>query len=176
VLVGLYIMPLAGIAFAWFTVALRTWIIRSRVRRNILLSDVQLVSGVLFVALFFASAGTYSGTAASVEFNGADVDVGIARQLPLYGSTLMFVFAIRTAAMFVFATSNIARAAALLPRWFTLAGFVVGVFMLLSASFTPVLVLVFLVWMLTLCVLLFLRIPERLRIPADPRLAVPSEG
>jgi hypothetical protein len=48
--------------------------------------------------------------------------------------------------------------------------------MLLSASFTPVLVLVFPVWMLTLCVLLFLRIPERLRIPADPRLAVPSEG
>jgi hypothetical protein len=66
-----------------------------------------------------------------------------------------------------------------LPRWFTLAGFVVGVFMLLSASFTPVLVLVFPAWMLTLCVLLFLRarrIPETLRIPADPRLGVPSEG
>jgi len=59
--------------------------------------------------------------------------------------------------MFVFSTSTIARGAKILPRWFTLAGYVVGVFMLLSASFSPVLVLAFPVWMLGLCVLLLLR-------------------
>jgi hypothetical protein len=169
VLVGLYIMPFAGMAFVWFIVALRMWISRSNRRENILLSNIQLVSGIVFVALFFASAATTSASAATVEFGGADVDPQLARQLPLYGNTLMMVFAVRMAAMFVFATSNIARTSSLLPRWFTIGGFIVGLFMLLSVSFTPVLVLAFPVWMLCLCGLLLWRarrIPRELTVDA----------
>jgi len=112
------------------------------------------VSGILFVAMFFASAATWSATAASVEFSDALIDTTAARQLPFYGDTLMFVFAIRMAAMFVFATCSIARTAGILPHWFTSAGLVVGVVMLLSATFTPLLVLAFPLWLLVLCVLL----------------------
>jgi len=133
------------------------WISQSNRREDILLSNIQLVSGILYVALFFASAATSSATAASVEFADATVAPDVARQLPLYGNALMFVFAARMAAMFVFATSNIGRANRVLPRWFTLLGFAVGVFMLLSASFTPLLILVFPVWMLGLSFLLLLR-------------------
>jgi hypothetical protein len=167
VLAGLYIMPFAGIAFVWFIVALRMWISYSGRREDILLSNVQLVSGILYVALFFASAATSSATAASVEFVGTSVSPDVARQLPLYGNALMFVFAARMAAMFVFTTSNIARANKVLPRWFIWLGFAVGVFMLLSASFTPVLILVFPAWMLCLSVLLLLRAS---RIPRETTL------
>jgi len=157
ILVGLYVMPFAGIAFVWFIVALRMWIAHSLSdsRENVLLSNVQLVSGILYLAMFFASAATSSATAASVEFEGAIIDTTSARQLPLYGNALLFVFGVRMAAMFVFTTCNIARSAGILPRWFTLGGLVVGVFMLLSATFTPLLVLAFPLWLIVLCVLLF---------------------
>jgi hypothetical protein len=174
VLAGLYIMPFAGIAFVWFIVALRMWISQSNRREDVLLSNIQLVSGILYVALFFASSATTSATAASVEFADAGIAPDMARQLPLYGNALMFVFAARMGAMFVFATSNIARANKVLPRWFTLLGFAVGLFMLLSASFTPILILVFPVWLLMLSGLLLLRashIPAELTLGEGPTLA-----
>jgi hypothetical protein len=47
ILVGLYVMPFAGIAFLWFSVALRAWIRASSARETELLSGMQLVSGIL---------------------------------------------------------------------------------------------------------------------------------
>ena len=65
-----------------------------------------------------------STTTVSVEVAGATVEPAIARQLPLYGHTLMFGFALRMAAMFVFTTSTTTRKMRVLPGWFTLAGYV----------------------------------------------------
>jgi hypothetical protein len=177
-LVGLYVMPFAGIAFVWFIVALRMWISLSHRRENVLLSNVQLVSGILFLAMFFASGAASAAAAASVEFAGAVVNPDLARQLPLYGSTLLLVFGMRMAAMFVFTTSSIARTTGILPRWFTYAGYAVGLFMLLSASFSPLLVLVFPAWMFTLCILLFVRarrIPVDAAFPVEARTQLPLE-
>ena len=60
-LVGLYLMPFAGIAFIWFVVALRMWVEATARRRNILLSDMQLATGILYVALSFAGAASTLG-------------------------------------------------------------------------------------------------------------------
>jgi hypothetical protein len=156
ILVWLYLMPFAGIAFLWFVVALRMWINESARRENVLLSNVQLVSGVLFLALFFAGAAATAAMATGVEFSDAPIDPAVARQLPLLGSTLLLVFAMRMAAVFVFATSSIGRSTGVLPRWFTLAGYPVGAFLLLSATFSKALVLVFPGWVLVLSLLLLL--------------------
>ncbi len=155
VLVGLYLMPFAGIAFIWFIVALRMWISGSSRREDILLSNIQLVSGILFVGLFFAGGAAAAASAAGVEFSSGPVDVAAARQLPALGNALIFVFAMRMAAMFMFATSNIGRTTGVLPRWFVVTGFVVGLFLLLSATFSQFLVLVFPVWTLVLSLFLF---------------------
>ncbi|TDD64939.1 hypothetical protein E1262_26650 [Jiangella aurantiaca] len=167
VLVGLYLMPFAGIAFLWFIVALRTWIAHSVARENALISNVQLVSGIVFIALFFAGAGATATLATSVEFADAQIDPVTARQFPQYGNSLLFVFAMRMAAMFVITTSKIGRSAGILPRWFTWTGFGVGLFLLLSVSFYPALVVVFPVWLLMLSGLLLLRAR---RIPVDAAL------
>jgi hypothetical protein len=66
----------------------------------------------------------------------------------------------RLAAMFVFTTSNITRRHGLLPRWFALVGFAVGLFLLLSASLNPLLIVVFPAWVLVLSVLLLLRVKQ----------------
>ncbi len=151
---GLYLMPFAGIAFIWFSVALRMWTSGHVRRENVLLSNVQLVSGILYVGLFFAAGAAAAATAASAEFEGAQAPTALIDELPKYAGTLIFVFAVRMAAMFVFTTTNIARSAHILPRWFVLVGYVVGLFLLLSASFSKALVLVFPIWVLVLCVIL----------------------
>lgn len=163
-LVGLYVMPFAGIAFLWFIVSLRMWISSHGRRISELLSNVQLVSGILFIGLFFTAAAAEAVSVASAEFASAGVNPTIARQLPLFGSTLLIVFAMRMAAMFVFTTSNIGRATGVLPKWFVFVGFAVGLFLLLSATLSSLLVLVFPLWMIVLCAILMWRARS---LPAD---------
>lgn len=154
ILVGLYVMPFAGIAFLWFSVALRAWIRASSPRESEVFSGIQLASGILYVGMFFAAAASHSVVAVSIEFSRSPLDPVVARQFPQYGATLMLVFAMRMAAMFVFTTSRIGKITGVLPRWFTNVGLVVGLFLLLSATFSRVLVLVFPFWLLVLCGLL----------------------
>jgi hypothetical protein len=167
--VGLYIMPFAGIAFLWFIVALRVWASTSSQSINVLQSNIQLVSGVIFVALFFVGSAALSVLAVSVQYANGPVDPVTARQFPIFGSSILLFFAMRMAAMFVFTTSAIGRSTRILPRWFALIGFVVGLFLLLAASMTPVLMLVFPAWVIALCVILLrnaMRIPKDIRLPA----------
>jgi len=174
-IVGLYLMPFAGIAFIWFVVALRMWVAATALRVNILLSNIQLVAGILYIALLFAGAASTSVLAASVEFSKGDVDPVAAYQFPQFGSTLILVFALRMAAMFVVTTSTIGRTSHVLPPWFAWSGYLVGIFLLLSASLQPWLGLVFPIWLIVLSAILLRRalsIPADLTMPA--RTAQPS--
>ena len=173
--VGLYIMPFAGIAFLWFAVAMRAWASLSTQTRSVLQSNLQFVSAVIFVVLIFVAAAAIAVVAATVSFTPGRIDADIARQFPVFGVSLTLFFAMRMAAMFVFTTSAIGWSAGILPRWFAYAGFAVGGFLLLSASFTPFLVLLFPAWIIVLCVLL---IDWARRIPTDVRLpnTVPGAG
>jgi hypothetical protein len=163
-LVGLYLMPFAGIAFMWFSVSLRMWIEGSKREISYLLSNIQLVSSIIYVALFFCSAGSLSVVAASVEFSDGQIDADIARGFPDLGRTLLFVFAFRMASMFVLTTSTIGRTTKILPRWFCFSGYAVGLFLLLSASFLAWFAIVFPAWLLVLGVILLIRARQ---IPAD---------
>ena len=157
VLVGLYVMPFAGIAFLWFSTILRLLIRTRELRHGELFSNVQFVSGILYVGLFFAAAAASSVMAVSIEFSRSTIDPVVARQFPQYGATLLLAFAMRMAAMFVFTTSRLGSMGGVLPRWFARLGFLVGLFLLLSASFRRELVLIFPLWLLALSVLLLVR-------------------
>jgi hypothetical protein len=61
------------------------------------------------------------------------------------------------ASMFVISTTNITRSVGIIPKWFAILGFLVGVGLLLSASFNRALVLVFPIWILVFCALLIRR-------------------
>ncbi len=172
-LFGLYVMPFAGIAFIWFIVALRTWISEHLLRGHMLMSNIQLVSGILYVGLFFTAGAAEGATSASVQFTDAPIDPVLARQFPQFGSTIILIFAMRMAAMFVFSTSSIARSTKVLPSWFTYSGYVVGLFLLLSATFSKYLILVFPTWLLVLCILMMIRVRQ---IPADGIIRPASSG
>jgi hypothetical protein len=172
ILAGLYVGPFAGMAFIWFLVSLRMWVDSSAHRVNVLLSNIQLVAGIVYVALLFAGLAASSVLAASVEFADGEINPVAARQFPQYGDTLLFVFSFRMAAMFVFTTSAIGRASGILPRPFVWSGYAVGLFLLLSAGFKDWFALVFPFWLLALTGILLVRarrIPPELRLPASGR-------
>jgi hypothetical protein len=179
--VGLYIMPFAAIAFLWFIVALRQWIELGAPRaRNVLFSNVQLVSGIVFLALFLVGAAATAATAANAEFTDSPMEPSAARILPSLGQTILIVMAMRMAAIFVFSTTAIIRDTRILPGWFVVAGYVVGLFLLLGFTFSAALVLAFPVWLLVLGVLLLVRarrIPVNITIDTvPPRGPLPSQG
>jgi hypothetical protein len=165
--IGLYILPFAGIAFLWFIVALRMWAAASVRRLNNLQSNIQLISGIVFVTLIFVGAAASSVLAVSAHYADGPIDPVTARQFPIFGQTIIVFFAMRMAAMFVFTTSALARSSGIFPRWFTTVGFVVGLFLLISTAFTPLLILVFPGWVFVASVILLRKARE---IPRDARL------
>jgi hypothetical protein len=158
VVAGLYLIPFAGIAFVWFFTALRMWISASAPRVNVLLSNVQLASGIIYTTLVLAAGGSMSVMAASVELSNEAIDPMLARQFPQYGTSLLLVFAMRMAAMFVLTTTNLGRISGILPRWFVYVGFVVSLALLLTASLDSWFVLVFPAWIIAFCVILIDRV------------------
>src|SRR5215469_310788 len=158
VIFGLYLVPFAGIAFLWFMATLHAWMIQRAGRQDRLMSSVQQGSALLFVALLFCSAAAGAAIAISQQY----LDMPIpgpqtASQLPELGYTLFFVFALRAAALFTLVTSQFAHLMNVFPRWLSVVGFLVGIVLLLSVTFSHLLVFIFPLWILLVCSFLFFK-------------------
>jgi hypothetical protein len=142
--VGLYLVPFAGIAFLWFVAAVRA---RIGAQEDRFFATVFLGAGILFVGLLYAAAAATGAPLAAVRFQdsappSADVIV-FARGL---GYTLFYVYAVRAAAVFMIVSSTIGLRTGTLPRWLVLVGYAVAVLLLLSISFSRGFVLIFPGW------------------------------
>lgn len=157
ILTGLYLLPFATVAFLWFVAVLRDWESNSTRRLSRVLANVQILSGVGFLTLSLASAAASAVTAFANEFGGVQVEPTLARQFPLYGSALLYVFAMRMAAIFVTSTAGIIRATGIFPLWFVALSYLVAAFLFLAATLSVWLVLVFPVWVVILCALIVIR-------------------
>ena len=147
---GLYVLPLAAVAFLWFVAALRQWVEMSSRTIDHLLATVQMLSGVAFITLAFAAAGAATIVANSVELANLPVDPTIARQFPLYSRTLLIIFGMRMAAIFVTTTAKLGHEARLFPRWFVFGSYGVAAALFLVATLNVWLVVVFPLWVLVL--------------------------
>lgn len=152
---GLYLLPLAAVAFLWFTASLREWVERSSRVVDHVMSTVQMLSGVSFITLTLAAAGAATIVSLSTKTSTIPVDPSLARQFPLYGQTLMIVFGMRMAAIFVMSTSKLGHGGPLFPRWFSLGSIGVALVLFLTASLDPWLAAVFPLWVLVLCGLIW---------------------
>jgi hypothetical protein len=147
---GLYVLPLAAVAFLWFVAALRQWVEMSSRTIDHLLATVQMLSGVAFITLAFAAAGAVTIVANSLELANLPVDPTIARQFPLYSRTLLIIFGMRMAAIFVTTTAKLGHEAQLFPRWFVFSSYGVAAALFLVATLNVWLVVVFPLWVLVL--------------------------
>ena len=145
VLLALGLVPFAGIAFLWFV-----GVVRDRVgdAEDRFFATVFLGSGLLFVGMLFAAAAV---AAALVSAQDGDAltssgawDVGRRTSIELLN------YAMRMAAVFTVATTTILLRTALAPRWLVLAGYAIGVLLLLTAGFFAWIELLFPAWVLAL--------------------------
>ncbi len=148
-LVGLYMLPFAGIAFLWFI-----GVIRDRIgdREDRFFATVFLGSGLIFVAMLFAGGAVLGGLIAGNRFGlAAPTDVatvGFARSV---GYSFLFVYSAKVAGVFMLATSTIARRARW-SRWISLSGFLIAAVLLLSVSFFEPIVLLLPAWVTVISV------------------------
>jgi len=160
-LVGLYLVPFAGIAFLWFVAAVRS---RIGTHEDRFFATVFLGSGILFVAMLFVAAAAAGAPFATVKFQGAPPptpDVFVYARGLAY--TLLYVYGIRAAAVFMIVSSTIGLRTGTLSRWLALLGYLVALVLLFSVSYARGFVFVFPAWVTAVSIELLVRArPNRL--------------
>jgi hypothetical protein len=159
--VGLYLVPFAGIAALWHMVATLTLL---QVRRPGSWAEIphwlHLAATVLFVSMLFAGAASAGAVALLTKFaDGPLPGPDVARGLSAVGYTLIFVYGVRAAGMYILTTTGLARKAGVLPRPVVLLSYLMAVVLLLSATFHPAILLVFPAWVLMVSTVLLVRRP-----------------
>jgi hypothetical protein len=159
--VGLYVVPFAGIACLWHVTATRT---AFQVRRPRSWAEIphwlHLAAGLLFVCMLFAGSAAAGAVALLTRFSDAPLpDPDVARALSSLGYSLVFVHGVRAAGMYMITTTGLARAAGLLPRSLVVIGYLLAAFLLVSVTFHPAILLVFPAWVLLVSTVLLVRRP-----------------
>jgi hypothetical protein len=153
-LAGMYLLPFAAILFLWFIVALRGWIRGTQHRRNMLISDLQLVSGVVFIAIFLVGAGAIASALVVAQADEGSLSTESLRTLAGFGNTLMVVIGVRIAAIVVIATASLGMTTGVLPRWFNFVSYGFGLVLMLTPIVEPAFIVAFPVWVIALSVML----------------------
>ena len=151
-LVGLFLVPFAGIAFLWFIAAIRSHIGE---REDRFFATVFLGSGLLFVAMLFAASAAAGALIAGVKYlhqPAPDPNTFLlARSL---GFAFLFVFAVRAAALFMLVASTIGLRTRLLPRWLVFAGYAAGLVYLFAVTYVEWIVLVLPAWVIAVSIVI----------------------
>jgi hypothetical protein len=171
--VALYLVPLAGIAFLWFAVALRSVLDTMEPAPSAMAHGLNLLSGVLFVALLFAgTAALATPVFVTTIGGGAPLTPETTRALTGLGYGLVFVFSVRGAGMFALTTTTLLRHAGVMPRGVSIVGYVLATWLLITATDHPASLLVLPAWVLLVAVVL-LRHDRAVRSAPEPS-AVPA--
>jgi hypothetical protein len=163
---GLYLAPFAGIMFLWFIAVIRDQLGE---REDRFFATVFFGSGLLFVALLFAAAAVGSAVVVGYRYLGqAPPTVEQMALVRALSYTLLFAFASRAAAVFLFSIATLGLRSRTFPRWFALAGYLFGIVLLVVVTFWDWIVLLLPAWVAAVS-LFILRRERSLRRPAPPR-------
>ena len=146
VALALNLLPFAGIAFLWFIGVVRDRLGNSEDR---LFSTVFLGSGLLFLAMLFASAAVAGGV---ISLYGTAPNLLIASGIYSFGRIvtyeIMNVYALKMAGVFMISTCSLSLRTGIFPRWMAFLGLALALFLLLSVGFFYWAPLVFPLWVL----------------------------
>jgi len=154
VVLAINLIPFAGVAFLWFIGVVRDRLAEAEDR---LFATVFLGSGLLFLVLMFAATAVF----------GAIVLVHVAHPEALRDSpafalarafayTLVNVYAIRMAGVFMLITSTIALRTAFIARWMAAPGFAMGLFLLFASPWIDWSFIAFPIWALLISLYLLI--------------------
>ncbi len=128
------LMPFAGICFLWFI-----GVVRDRIGRleDRFFSTVFLGSGLLFLAMMFASAAVGAGLADSQPLPSARsraAGVGVFGQMMLL--KLSKTYALRMAAVFMMSLATIWLRTGLMPRWLVWLSYLMALVLIIAGDTT----------------------------------------
>jgi hypothetical protein len=166
VTVGLYLVPFAGIAFLWHMNTTRL-LNRSLTPAPSAIPDgLQLLTGILFVALLFAGTAAAGSVALIKDLTDAPLpSVDVTRGLLAVGYGMVFVYAVRCAGTYALTTTTLLRSAKILPTWLAVVGYLLAAFLLLTTTTNPVVMLLLPAWAVLVGLVVLIR-AGRLTAPA----------
>jgi hypothetical protein len=151
ILIALNMVPFAGIAFLWFIGVIRDLIGELEDK---FFATVFLGSGLLFIAMLFASAAVAGGILASLSFRSGEHLV--TDPVFHFGRSLTYVvlniFAMKMAGVFMISTCTIGLRTERIPRWLAILGYVFAALLLISITYVELIALLFPLWILMLSV------------------------
>jgi hypothetical protein len=147
---ALNLVPFAGIAFLWFIAVFRDHLGELEDR---FFATVVLGSGLLYVAMFFASAALAGGLLTALS-SGTEslIQSGAyaASRAQIYQITN--IYGIKMAAVFMMSTSTVSLRTRIVPRWMSYLGFALALFLLLTVGSIAWTAMVFPLWVLLMSV------------------------
>jgi hypothetical protein len=169
VLMGLYAIPLAGVAFLWFIGAVRA---RIGTREDQLFATVFLGSGLLFVAMLFAAAASASAMALRLDMfaSTTEIDPAVMQFSQALTYTFLYVYAARAAGVFMIVTSTIAIRTKTIPRWVGFVGYAIALALLLSIQQFQLIMTLFPLWVALLSIFILVSPPA-----SDPAAKAATE-
>jgi hypothetical protein len=158
VTVGLYLIPFAGIIFMWHAHATRLLIRSSTPVPSAIPYGLQLVSGVLFVVLLFAGMASAGSVALLKDLTSAPLpSADFIRGVLAVGYGMVFVYAIRGAGMYALTTTTLLRQTKIMPTWLGVVSYLLAIFLLVSTTLHPVVVLLLPTWVVIIALVVFIR-------------------
>jgi hypothetical protein len=164
---GVYLVPLGGISLLWFTAAVRHRVANLATREDALLSTVQLLSAAVYVAMIFAAMAVITAPAIAVEIGAQTPDDVIGdSSLLIVGDSILVVYALRAAGVFIAAGTTRAVRSGLIPRWFAVVSYALVVVLLLTVARVRAVSLLFPAWVAIMSVVVLIKRPDERNVGA----------
>ena len=146
VALAMNLVPLSGVAFLWFIGVLRD---RLGTHEDRLFATVFLGSGLLFLAMLFASAAIAGGI---VLLHAADPQRFAGSQTFAFGRAIVYeivnIYALKMAAVFIMVVSTLALRTRFLARWIAFLGYVIALMLIFNSRYVEWMLLSFPLWVL----------------------------
>ncbi len=157
---ALHLLPFAGIAFLWFIGVLRD---RMGAYEDRFFATVFLGSGLLFLAMLFASAAVAGGIMIAYgTTSGKLMESGTYT----FGRTVVYhitnVYAVKMAGVFMISTCTLSMRTGIFPRWMAMLGYALALLLLLSIGYVQWALIVLPLWVLLVsCYILAANLTQR---------------
>jgi hypothetical protein len=142
---ALDIIPFASVAFLWFIGVLRDHLGELEDR---FFATVFFGSGLLFLAMFFASAAMIG--AVILVHSGGMINSAAFQVVRALAFIVMNTYALKMAGVFMFSTSMVINHTGIAPRWIAVTGYVLALLLIVGSSYVSWSVVVFPIWVFLL--------------------------
>ena len=148
--VALTLVPFAGIAFLWFMGVVRAHLGNLE---DQFFSSVMFGSGLLFLAMVFAAAAVTGGIVASYAIASDQlIENGVVVFCRAVIYTIMNVYAIRMAGVFMISLGTIWVQTRVVPRLFVFLTYALALLLLIAINFSLWVIFIFPAWVLVISI------------------------